>query len=428
MVFKWIYILGRDFRNRSSKRIQQFLLQSNTYTLNQLETYQLKKLTELVSHAYNYSEYYRKSFDKKKVHPADIKKLSDLEKLPIITKSELISFNAEIHSKFEFKKTFTAKTSGTSGESLTFSRNEYSDSFNRTVINHNYSDYNVKPWHRNGYFWGFDSSFIQQIKTKCLDVLQNRFRVFSYSESELTKFIKKLKNAKYLHGYSSSIYQTAIAINTGNLEKPNNILMVKGTSEKIFDYYQPEIIKAFGTKMISEYGAAESGIIAFECPKGNMHLNMEGVIVEEVNNEILVTNLHMLSFPIIRYKLGDYIKLASKNTSCMCGKNHVILSEVVGRIGETVYGIKNSYPSLYFYYIFKNISKSHKLNLEYQIIQEEKGELVFNIASVLTMDERKILDDEINKYFKNDIHYKINSNAEFKVQKGKKKSFISHIN
>jgi len=161
--------------------------------------------------------------------------------------------------------------------------------------------------------------------------------------------------------------------------------MVKGTSEKIFDYYQPEIIKAFGTKMISEYGAAESGIIAFECPKGNMHLNMEGVIVEEVNNEILVTNLHMLSFPIIRYKLGDYIKLASKNTSCMCGKNHVILSEVVGRIGETVYGIKNSYPSLYFYYIFKNISKSHKLNLEYQIIQEEKGELVFNIASVLTM-------------------------------------------
>jgi len=54
--------------------------------------------------------------------------------------------------------------------------------------------------------------------------------------------------------------------------------------------------------------------------------------------------------------------------------------------------------------------------------------LVFNIASVLTRHEQKILDDEINKYFKNDIHYKINSNAEFKVQKGKKKSFISHIN
>ena len=427
MIFKWIYKLGRHFRNPSSKSIAQFLVESNKSTLNQLETYQLKKLKEIVSHAYNYSEYYRKSFDKKKVCPGDIQKLSDLEKLPIITKSELIAFNSEIHSNFKFKKMFKAKTSGTSGEPLVFLRNEYSDSFNRTVINYNYNNYNIKPWDRNGYFWGFDSSFIKKIKTKLLDVFQNRFRVFSYSESELTKFIKKLNKAKYLHGYSSSIYQTAIAINNGILNKPMNIVMVKGTSEKIFDYYQPEILKAFGTKMISEYGAAESGIIATECPYGNMHLNMEGVIVEEVNNEILVTNLHMLSFPIIRYKLGDYIKLASKNRSCTCGKKHIILSEVIGRIGETVYGIKNIYPSLYFYYIFKNISQKHKINLEYQVVQEEKGELTFNIVSVLTNREQKLLEDEINKYFENDIHYKINSNTEFKAQKGKKKSFISFI-
>lgn len=428
MIFKWIYILGRNFRNPSSKSIQQFLFQSSKYTLNQLEAYQLKKLKELVNHAYNYSEYYRKSFDKKKIYPADLKSLSDLEKLPIIIKSDLISFNSEIHSSFKFKKTFTAKTSGTSGESLVFSKNEYSDSFNRTVINHNYNSYNVKPWVRNGYFWGFDSSFKQRLKTQFLDVFQNRFRVFSYSESELTKFIKKLKTAKYLHGYSSSIYQTAKAINKGNLSKPDKLLMVKGTSEKIFDYYQLEIIKAFGTKMISEYGAAESGIIAFECPQGNMHLNMEGVIVEEVNNEILVTNLHLLSFPIIRYKLGDYIKLAPKDAQCSCGKNHLILSEVIGRIGETVYGNKNIYPSLYFYYIFKNISQNHELNLEYQVVQEEKGELTFNIASALSNHEQKILADEINKYFKKDIHYTISSNAKFKVQKGKKKSFISIIN
>jgi phenylacetate-CoA ligase len=427
MIFKWVYILGRHFRNPSSKSIQQFLLQSNKYTLNQLETYQLQKLKELVSHAYNYSEHYRKSFDKKKVCPTDIKKLSDLEKLPIITKLELITFNSEIQSNFKFKKTFTAKTSGTSGESLVFERNEYSDSFNRTVINYNYNSFNVKPWFRNGYFWGFNSTFKQQIRTKILDAIQNRFRVFSYSESEMTKFIKKLNKAKYLHGYSSSIYQTAQEINKGSFKKPNKIMMVKGTSEKIFDYYQPEIIKAFGSKMISEYGAAESGIIAFECPQGNMHLNMEGVIVEEVNEEILVTNLHMLSFPIIRYKLGDYIKLASKTTSCVCGKRHVILSEVMGRIGETVYGVIKIYPSLYFYYIFKNISQTHKINLEYQVIQKEKGKLTFNIASVLTHNEKKILANEIDKYFKKDIHYTINSEVKIKGQNKKRKSFISDI-
>lgn len=62
--------------------------------------------------------------------------------------------------------------------------------------------------------------------------------------------------------------------------------------------------KAFGAKIISEYGAAESGLIAYECPEcGNMHINMENVIVEESEGEIVVTNLLSRSFPIIRYKL-----------------------------------------------------------------------------------------------------------------------------
>ncbi len=46
MIFKWIYILGRNFRNPSSKSIHQFLLQSNKHTLNQIQDYQLEKLKE----------------------------------------------------------------------------------------------------------------------------------------------------------------------------------------------------------------------------------------------------------------------------------------------------------------------------------------------------------------------------------------------
>ena len=31
------------------------------------------------------------------------------------------------------------------------------------------------------------------------------------------------------------------------------------------------------------FRSTESGIIAFECPEGKMHINMEGVLVEEIN-------------------------------------------------------------------------------------------------------------------------------------------------
>lgn len=427
MIRKWIYRLGRSFRNPSSKSIHRFLDRSQHYTLEQLEAFQLDKLKELVGFAYTHSSYYRDVFEAIKLKPSDINSLSDLQKLPIITKQELIEHNRQLETDYGFKKVFVAKTSGTSGEPLVFKRNEYADSFNRAVINHNYKAFGVNPWERNGYFWGFNTSFLYRSKTRMLDVLQNRFRVFSYSRVELHHFVKKLQRATYIHGYSSSIYETAKAINEDGLTKPKNIKMVKGTSETIFDYYQPEIEKAFGSKMISEYGAAETGIIAFECPQGNMHITMEGVIVEELNNEIVVTNLQMLSFPIIRYRLGDYIKLAPRDTQCPCGKKHLILSEVLGRIGETVYGIKKRYPSLYFYYIFKNLSENHQLALDYQVVQQTEGHLIFNISSCFSDAAKKVLDKEIEKYFGGDMQYVIQWSATFNATQGKKKSFISTV-
>ena len=202
--------------------------------------------------------------------------------------------------------------------------------------------------------------------------------------------------------------------------------MVKGTSEKIYESYQEEIKNAFGQKMISEYGAAETGIIAFECTKGNMHINMEGVIVEVENDEIIVTNLQMNSFPIIRYKLGDYVELAPRDKVCKCGLKHLIIEEVTGRIGTIVYGDKFTYPSLYFYYIFKNLAKKNLL-LTYQIIQNKKGHLNFYIEENLTSNQNSLLEKEIERYFKKDMSVIIKSNFEFKISEEKYKSFISNI-
>jgi len=239
-------------------------------------------------------------------------------------------------------------------------------------------------------------------------------------------FVKKLRTSVYVHGYSSAIYETAKKINWQHLKKPLHLKMVKGTSEKIFESYQSEIQQAFGQKMISEYGAAETGIIAFECPKGAMHINMEGVLVEEIDHEIIVTSLQLNSFPIIRYKLGDFIKLAPKNMVCECGMSHLILEEVTGRIGAVVYGKTGSYPSLYFYYIFKNLAKKGLL-LTYQVIQENKGKLLFLIEQNLNIKEKEVLMGEIKLYFKEDMAIEIKENTTLIKGKHKQQSFISNI-
>jgi phenylacetate-CoA ligase len=427
MIQKLLFKIGQKLRNPFIDSWLLFLKSSEFWTLEDLKKYQLKKLQELVKIAYSKSEYYKRTFDQLNLKPSDIQTLEDLNKLPLITKEDLIIFNNDIHTNLEASKVFDASTSGTSGASLKFKREEKADSFNRASIFRGYSWYGVKPWESNAYFWGFNFTLHKKIKTKILDRFQNRFRIFSYDDIAINKFIKSLKRVSYIHGYSSMIYEIAKKINKKGIKAPLKLKLIKGTSEKIQDTYQEEIQKAFGLKMISEYGAAETGIIAFECPQGNMHINMEGVIVEEVENEIIVTNLQMHSFPIIRYKLGDYIKLAPKNKKCNCGLQHSILEEVTGRIGAVVYGKKKNYPSLYFYYIFKNLVSKYELYLNYKVIQNKRGTLVFFIEQALDHLEFIKLEDEIKNYFKDDIIYEIKMNQILFSKNEKQKSFISNL-
>jgi phenylacetate-CoA ligase len=427
MVYKWIYTLGQRFRNPSLNTCFRFLKDSESWDIEKLQSYQLKKLKELLRFAYDHSEFYHTKMTIEGIHPDDIRNLEDLKKLPVLTKEELVVENEKIHTSYSFKKKFLASTSGSSGNSLAFYRDEWADSFNRAAALRGYSWYQVKVWERNGYFWGFNFSLLQRVKIRLLDSLQNRFRIFKYDEKGFVRFVKKLEKARYIHGYSSMIFETAKRINKKQLTKPKRIKMVKGTSEKIFESYQQEVIKAFGSRIISEYGATESGVIAFECPEGNMHINLEGVIVEEVDNEILVTNLQMQSFPVIRYRLGDYIKLAKKEEFCKCGIQHPILEEVTGRIGANVHGKTNIYPSLYFYYIFKNLSVNHNLKLTYYVEQKTKGELIFYIAEEINAADKRLLVKEINRYFENDVLFTIKKMKEKSLNKSKSQSFNSYI-
>lgn len=426
MLSKIIFNIGQKLRNPALSGWSLFLKKSTNFSTVALEKYQLEQLQKLVKIAYAHSNYYRQSMDAVGIQPQNIQTLEDLKKLPIITKNELIANNDAIHTHLKFAKSFKCRTSGTSGEALTFVREETADSFNRATIFRGYSWYGVQPWEKNGYFWGYGFTSFSKIKTKLLDALQHRFRLFSFDISETNNFLKKLENARFLHGYSSSIYQLACLINEKQFPQKFHLKMVKGTSEKIFDSYQSAIKKAFGVKMISEYGAAETGIIAFECPHGNMHLNMEGVLVEEIDNEIIVTNLQMHAFPIIRYKLGDYIKLASKDKKCGCGMEHKLLDDISGRVGAIVYGKSATYPSLYFYYIFKNLSKKELL-LTYQIQQKQQGELLILIEETLSISDTQLLQQEIERYFKKDMYYTIQSGHKISSEGKKQKSFISTI-
>jgi len=205
-----------------------------------------------------------------------------LPSLPQLSKADLRNNIQNIQNKCNGKM-FLSSTSGSTGNALVFERNEDWDASHRAAQLRGYSWYGINPWAKNLYFWGFNPHWKLKLKMRFLDLLVNRWRVFGYSDDKLAKAAKYLQKADYIEGYSSSIFTLSKYLEKQGLHF-DNIKMIKGTSEKIYDYYQDPIIKVFGQKMISEYGAAETGIIAFECPEGNMHVAMENVIVEEVEN------------------------------------------------------------------------------------------------------------------------------------------------
>ncbi|WP_215115807.1 phenylacetate--CoA ligase family protein [Exiguobacterium sp. s80] len=430
MLRKLIYEIGMNKYNNQIKEEYLNLKKMENYTLEDLKEYQFKELKKLLKYAYNNSSFYKRQFNKKGVLPSDLNNIKDLEKFPFLTKENLRNESNDISntSDSRYGKMYYSETSGSTGEPLIFFRNQKWDAVHRASILRGYSWHGIKPYQKNGYLWGYNLNGKKAVKTKFFDVLQNRTRIFSYKEEELDKFLLKMQSATYIEGYSSMIYELAKKVNSKDKShyKFPKMKMIKGTSEKIFDNYKKEVKKAFGLNFVSEYGAAEAGIIAFECPFGNMHITMENIIVESVDNEIVVTNLSSYSFPIIRYKLGDYIELESESYRCKCGKSHPIIKSILGRVGNLILGKKDKYPSLTLYYVFKNLAeKGHKLY--YQAIQEQSGVLKLNIEQKLSENQRIILDKELYKYFENDLEVLIFEKTNIDRGDGKMRDFISYL-
>lgn len=425
---KLIYTWGTRLRNPRLFAHFGELVSTDFLSREELDKISEERLSSLLKWAYRNSPFYKKAMEAIDFNPENGIDWTKFRQLPVVSKSDLINYNSDIQvNPASFEKIFYCESSGTSGQVLSFIRDENWDSFIRAAQLRGYSWYGIKPWDFNIYFWGYNLGFLKRLKLRLMDFLVNRYRIFNYDESSLKKLRKKARNASYIEGYSSMVYEMAKLIPSEGVSFPR-LKMVKGTSEKIFPHYLAEVRRAFKLDMISEYGAAEAGIIAFECPKGTMHIVEEGVYVEvSESNEIIVTNLVSNSFPIIRYSLGDAVILGAQEEFCTCGRNHRVIKEVTGRVGKNILGKSNLYPSLTLYYVFKNIFFQYHQSIDYQAIQYQKGELEIHTLKELSSAQKNWVLAETKNYFGADLDITFKVASTFRMEKGKLKDFISKI-
>lgn len=97
--------------------------------------------------------------------------------------------------------------------------------------------------------------------------------------------------------------------------------------------------KVWGVGVADIYSSEELGVIAFQCEQGRYHVQAENLLVEILDQSdrplplgqigrVVVTTLHNLAMPLIRYELGDY---AAYGEACPCGRGLPVIEQIVGR-------------------------------------------------------------------------------------------------
>ncbi len=112
-------------------------------------------------------------------------------------------------------------------------------------------------------------------------------------------------------------------------------------SEPVDAAFEEQLKSDWGVRVTDIYSANENGKIAMRCrERENLHVQPEGIFVEILredggrcapgeSGEVVLTSLHNLAMPLIRYRIGDY---ATVGEPCDCGRASLVIGRVLGRV------------------------------------------------------------------------------------------------
>jgi len=437
-------IIGfKNHKKRYGKHFSEyynFLNNSKDFTLSQLKEYQFKELIKLIKHCYNKVPFYNQLFDNLNISINNISSIDDIEKIPIIDKDTILKNKDEFISRnYNKKKLIPMHTSGTSGSGLQFyvslkawqkeyafvwarRRNGVQKGEKRLTFNGR----SIIPFEKEKPPFWINNYYSNQIL----------FSQYHMTEKNLKYYTEKINktNYKYIEGYPSTIYIIADYILENNITLNNYPKKIFTSSETLFEWQRDVIEKAFKSRIFDSYGTSELTTLITECEYGNYHLNYEYGITElkkisrednEVKYELISTGFLNKAFPLLRYKIGDYILIDESIKSCKCGAPGPVIQRIEGRM-EDIIVTPSGRKIGRLDHIFKDMEKIK----ESQIVQETRDEISIKVVKrkgYSLKDEKKLLNE-----FKERLGEEIEYNIEYvkninRTSSGKFKAVISKV-
>ena len=391
-----LYGLYWEKRRYSGDFVSQTLnfVQREQSSLEDWNTYQTKELRKLLIHAFTNVPYYKKKYTAAGLKLEDFKnfQLNDLKKLPYLEKQELREFGNNILLSTNKSKGAFYSSSGSTGTPIQvfFSKNFHQIwSAAYEVRVRNWAGVNHKmrrgmiggrrvvpnaiaspPYYRYNYF-----------------EKQTYFSAYHLSADTVKNYMSGLieNNVEYLVGYAMSIYFWADFINSDPSIKSIQLKAVLTSSEKLTDKMRDTIERAFLCNVYDGYSGVEAcglisenkfgellfspdtGILEVLDERGNQVLNGE-------SGEVISTGLLNYDQPLIRYRIGDRVKLSTSQSS-ISNLAFPIIEEIEGRIEDVIIGVDGR-KMVRFHSIFINVNGLQAA----QVIQHKLDFLEINLV------------------------------------------------
>jgi phenylacetate-CoA ligase len=307
---------------------------------NRLGEYQNIRLKKMIRHAYDCVPFYHGKFKQSGIMPSDIQTVSDLSKLPIVTKDEIKkNLNGMIACQFDVNNLEQHWTSGSTGQPLFFYISKSEDDFRKAKHLRGNITCGQKPRDR----W---VAVVPPFRFTNTTKLQRTLGIYApipisvLDDSATQISIIERANPDLVDGYSSSLLLLAREVEKRELTtiKPRFLF---GGAELTDDLSRGYIEKVFEAPFYDRYATVELERMAWQCPvKREYHIDADTVILEFVDGdgeavspgergEIVCTSLFNYAMPFIRYAIGDVGIPSDKE--CSCGRTFPLMKMVEGR-------------------------------------------------------------------------------------------------
>ena len=390
----FIFFLKISIFRRPAIRLFRSLLGESKLSLSDREKIIVRRLADLIRHAYENTEFYRWHYDNHGFDVASFKTLDDMRRIPVVTKEHLALHSSEFcDSKCSTKKFKKSVTGGSSGVPTTV----YHDG---RVNLEGFGWYLMTLW---GGQPASNAAFLERYNPSAksrLKYLLNQFiwwptrrahlNITNVTEERFWEFYNSCLDVKpvYLEGYIGAIQEFAHFVLANQLQLPS-VRFVWTTSAPLTESTRKIISKAFQCPVYDQYGCCEVYWLGAEvCSQQGLHVFDTYRHIEVVDNigeycntdeygSVLLTDMLNYAFPLIRYENGDRAAWAPE---CPCEVTQFRrLRPVKGRVSENISLPKGGFIAGEFLTtIFDDFPNAVS---QFQVVQNEDYSILVNFVA-----------------------------------------------